>query len=253
MLASSNLLSIQGVSKLFGGVQALNNCTLTVRSGELIGLLGSNGAGKTTLFNIATGFLSPDFGTISFRGKSLLSLSSREIAATGLTRTFQELRLIRCLTVLENILLSFKHQPGENLSNLFFRPYLASAKEKRNRYLAMMILRSIGLEDKSKTLVDDLSYGQQKLLSLGCCIATEAILFLLDEPISGISPTMITQILPIIQALPQQGNSVLLIEHNVDIVMEICDRVIFMDAGTIVCEGTPEQIRNDPRVIKAYL
>lgn len=117
----------------------------------------------------------------------------------------------------------------------------------------MAILQDIGLTTQHNTLADDLSYGQQKLLSIGCCLATGADLLLLDEPIAGVSPAMIDQILPIIQALPQQGKSVLLIEHNMDVIRQVCDRVIFMDAGAIVCEGTPEAVRNDPRVIEAYL
>jgi ABC-type branched-subunit amino acid transport system ATPase component len=247
------LLAIQGISKQFGGVQALSKCNLTIHPGELVGLLGSNGAGKTTLFNLITGFLTPDSGTITFRNTNLLSLPPDRITHLGITRTFQQLRLIRQLTVLENLLLAFPRQPGEHLPNLFLRPQLTAAKEKKNRDQAMSILQDIGLTTKHNSLTDDLSYGQQKLLSIGCCLATGADLLLLDEPIAGVSPAMIDQILPIIQALPQQGKSVLLIEHNMDVVMNLCDRLIFMDAGTIVCEGSPEAVRNDPRVIAAYL
>jgi ABC-type branched-subunit amino acid transport system ATPase component len=247
------LLAIQGISKQFGGVQALSKCNLTIHPGELVGLLGSNGAGKTTLFNLITGFLTPDSGTITFRNTNLLSLPPDRITHLGITRTFQQLRLIRQLTVLENLLLAFPRQPGEHLPNLFLRPQLTAAKEKKHRDQAMSILQDIGLTTKHNSLTDDLSYGQQKLLSIGCCLATGADLLLLDEPIAGVSPAMIDQILPIIQALPQQGKSVLLIEHNMDVVMNLCDRLIFMDAGTIVCEGSPEAVRNDPRVIAAYL
>jgi ABC-type branched-subunit amino acid transport system ATPase component len=247
------LLFLQDVSKEFGGVKALSNCTFAVHSGELVGLLGSNGAGKTTLFNLITGFLTPDSGTITFRNTNLLSLPPDRITHLGITRTFQQLRLIRQLTVLENLLLAFPRQPGEHLPNLFLRPQLTAAKEKKHRDQAMNILQDIGLTTKHNSLTDDLSYGQQKLLSIGCCLATGADLLLLDEPIAGVSPAMIDQILPIIQALPQQGKSVLLIEHNMDVVMNLCDRLIFMDAGTIVCEGSPEAVRNDPRVIAAYL
>jgi ABC-type branched-subunit amino acid transport system ATPase component len=249
----SSLLKIQDISKQFGGVQALSNCNLTIHPGELVGLLGSNGAGKTTLFNLITGFLTPDSGTITFRNTNLLPLPPDRITHLGITRTFQQLRLIRQLTVLENLLLAFPRQPGEHLPNLFLRPQLTAAKEKKHRDQAMNILQDIGLIAKHNSLTDDLSYGQQKLLSIGCCLATGADLLLLDEPIAGVSPALIDQILSIIQALPQQDKSVLLIEHNMDVVMNLCNRLIFIDAGTVVCEGSPASVRNDPRVIAAYL
>lgn len=252
-MAEEPILSLKKVSKSFDGVGAVSEVTFSIFAGEVIGLLGPNGAGKTTLFNIITSYLAPDSGRIVFRGVDLQNLSPDQVVTLGIARTFQQLRLIRSLTVIENILLAFKNQPGENLNNLFFRSKLSKAREIRNREIAVKMLEEMGLGNKLHDLANNLSYGQQKLLSLVCCLATGADLLLLDEPIAGLSSAMIDRILPLLRGLPEQGKSVLLIEHNVDVMMEMCDRFMFMDAGTLVTQGTPEQVRSDPRVIAAYL
>jgi len=197
--------------------------------------------------------MEPDDGNAAFRGKTLLKTSPHKMAAIGIARTFQNLRLIRRLSVLENVLLAFQDQPGENLRNVFFQARKSKKVEAENREKAIALLDEVGLGDKVNDPADNLSYGQQKLLSLVCCLAMDAHLLLLDEPVAGIAPEMIEKILSIIKGLPEKGKSVILIEHNLDAVMQVCDRVIFMDAGTKVSEGTPEEVRNDPRVIEAYL
>lgn len=247
------LATAKTLSKHFNGVVALSDFSCTVAEREIIGLLGPNGAGKTTLFNVITGFLDPDSGTADFKGQALIGRPIHRIANLGIARTFQNLRLIRRITVLENILLCFKNQPGERLFNVFLRPGLCKRHEASIREKAMQLLETAGLSEKSSDLADNLSYGQQKLLSLLCCLAADAELLLLDEPVAGIAPEMAERILTIIADLPKQGKSAIVIEHDIDALKGIARRMIFMDAGRKICEGTPNEVLNDPRVIEAYL
>lgn len=250
---TDRLLEIDNVSRTFEGITALGGFSCAVREGEILGLIGPNGAGKTTLFNVITGFVAPNVGTVVFRGINLVGLPPHRIVHTGIARTFQDLRLIRRMTVLDNVLLSFRGQPGEHLYNLFFRWKLSSGKEAENREVACSLLESADLLKGADNMAEALSYGEQKLLSLACCLALDADLLLLDEPVAGIAPAMAQNILSIIRGLPGQGKSVILIEHDLDVVTQVCDRVVFMDAGAKVSEGTPEEVRNDPKVIDAYI
>jgi len=249
----SSLIQAAGLEKNFDGIRALANFSCAVNKGEIVGLIGPNGAGKTTLFNVVSGFASPDKGNVLYRGISLIGLSPYRIARLGIARTFQILRLIRQISVLDNVLLSFRDQPGEKLRNIFFRWKKCKLVEEQIRDEAFSLLEETGLAGKAFDPAEDLSYGQQKLLSLVCCLAANADLLLLDEPVAGIAPEMIEKILGIIQELPGKGKSVILIEHNLDAVMQVCDRVIFLDAGRKVSEGTPDAVRNDPKVIEAYI
>ncbi|OGP57587.1 MAG: ABC transporter ATP-binding protein [Deltaproteobacteria bacterium RBG_13_61_14] len=247
------LLSCEGLTKRFDGIKALSEFSCAVKEGETIGLIGPNGAGKTTLFNVLTGFIPADGGAVHFQGKGITGKAPYRIARMGIARTFQILRLIKRLSVLENALLCFQDQPGERLGSIFFRSRQSAKQEAANREKAVALLKQYGLGDKLHDLADALSYGQQKLLSLVCCLAAGADLILLDEPVAGIAPEMIEKILEVIKGLPGQGKTVILIEHNMEAIGRVCDRVIFMDAGEKVCEGTMEEVKNDPRVIEAYL
>lgn len=247
------LLAVAELSLSFDGVKALNRFSCEAVSGEILGLIGPNGAGKTTFFNVINGFLTPDQGHAVFKGKDLIGLPAHRIATLGIARTFQNLRLIGRLSVLENVLLAFPHQPGERLGNLFFRCRDSARSEAENQGVALQLLEEAGIAGKAHSRAEDLSYGQQKLLCLACCLATGAELVLLDEPVAGIAPAMIDQILANISRLPEEGKSVILIEHNLEAVTQICHRVIFMDAGAKVCEGAPGAVRNNPQVIEAYL
>lgn len=246
-------LEVRDIKKRFEGIWALSEFSCSVAQGELVGLMGPNGSGKTTLLNVISGFVVPDAGTVFFRGVNSAGRSPNRLARDGIARTFQELRLVRQVSVVENVLLCFRRQCGENLANVFFRRRRWEREEESYVKTAQGLLADVGLLSSAKDPAESLSYGQQKLLSLACCLAADAELFLLDEPVAGIAPSMMERILAIIKRLPMEGKSVILIEHNLETVMQVCDRVIFMDAGAKVCEGTPDEVRNDPRVIEAYI
>lgn len=247
------MIIINDLNKHFNGIKALDDFSTSIKHNEIIGLIGPNGAGKTTLFNVITGFLDSDNGEIIFNDKLINNYPAHKIVKTGISRTFQNLRLIRQITVLENILLAFPNQSGEHLRNVFLRNKKVKSDESENETKALELLEYAGILDKKNDLANDLSYGQQKLLSIICCLASDAELFLFDEPIAGINPEMINKILSIIQDLPKKNKTVIVIEHDMNFIKDICDTVIFMDAGKKICEGTPDEVLNDKRVIEAYL
>ena len=224
-----------------------------VRECEIVGLVGPNGAGKTTLFNVVTGFLHPDAGAVTYQGEALTGKPPYRVARRGVARTFQELRLIYRMTVLENVLLAFPAQLGESAAGAFARWREVSRRQRHNREEALALLAYVGLAEKAGELADELSYGQQKLVSLACCLAMSGELLLLDEPVAGVAPEMVEKILGLITDLPARGKTVVFIEHNFAAVTEVCDRVIFMDEGRKVAEGTPAQIRDNANVIESYL
>lgn len=250
---SKTVLEVSGLCKHFNGIHALKEFSCKVCRGEILGLIGPNGAGKTTLFNVVTGLIAPEDGRVLLGGSDVTHLAPYKLASRGVARTFQDLRLIRQLSVLDNVLLSFRNQPGESLWNAVFRWKKVRQHEAANQREAMQLLEETGLAEKAGDPADSLSYGQQKLLILICCLAAKAELLLLDEPVAGIAPEMRENILGIIRELPSKGKSVILIEHDLDAVVQTCGRVVFMDAGAKVSEGTPQKVRNDPKVIEAYI
>lgn len=249
----SEHVKVEHVSKRFGEVVAIDDLSLQLFPGEVLGLVGPNGAGKTTLFNLVSGILVPDSGSICICGRNVTGLPPYRVARIGVGRMFQELRLIRQISVLENVMLAFPRQPGENLSGVAFRWRSVIRTEKENRRRAEEILNEVGLLHELHAEAEALSYGQQKLLCIACLIASGAGLLLMDEPIAGIAPEMASTILLIIEELSKRGTSTILIDHDLDAVSSVCKRIAFLDAGRKRAEGTPDEIRNNPDVIEAYL
>jgi ABC-type branched-chain amino acid transport systems, ATPase component len=221
---------------------------------KITSLIGPNGAGKTTVFNIVTGYLNEDSGSISFDNDSIVNTQPWRRARKGISRTFQDLRLFRKLTVLENVLLARQNQSGENLLKAVFSFSQNSIEHKQHIDKCLSLLDYVELSDKKDDLAENLSYGQQKLLNIACCLATEPKLLLLDEPVAGVQPAMIEKIITILKELVEkEKKTILLIEHNIDVVLNISDSIVVMDEGKKIAEDKPSVIRNNPVILEAYL
>lgn len=248
------ILSVQNVSKRFGGVHAVNDCSLEVKAGSITGLIGPNGAGKTTLFNLITGFHRPDSGHVFLRGQDITGLRPHEIFERRLFRTFQIARDYREMTVLENLLLIPEQQIGEKIWNVWFRGKSIRLQEEANLRKALQTLEFIELQDKKDLPAKYLSGGEKKLLEIGRMMMVDLDLVLLDEPGAGVPPVMQNRILDHIRSLSrEQGLTLFIVEHDMDIIMNICETIIVMSDGSKLAEGSPQEIRSDERVIKAYL
>ena len=245
-------LRCKGLSKSFDGTLALHDVRLEFPSSGIVAIIGPNGAGKTTLLNVLTGFLRADEGQFFLGDQELTRLTPHRIARLGITRTFQDLRLISQVSVIENVLLARPNQKGERLVAALFR-FGVAQEELRNHEEAMRCLRFVGLEQKTNETAGELSYGQQKLLTLACCIAAEGQILLLDEPVTGVYPETIFQILDILRQLREQGRLVVLVEHDIAAVRQIADVVIVMDEGRIITQGKPNEVLERPEIIEAYV
>ena len=247
------MLKIRNVHQSFDDRKILNGLNFELQAGKIYSLMGANGAGKTTLFNILTGFLSADTGMIYFKNKNITNCSPIKINHLGITRTFQNLRLIEGLTVKENILLSLKGNKGENIFNamlpeFFFKEYYASFSTR-----AEQIIEQTFLSDVADNKAGEVSYGQQKLLTLGCCLANDAELFLFDEPVAGINPDYRSKIAALLKDIKAYGKTILLIEHNADFINAVSDKIFFLSNGIITHFESYEKLRNDSIVQEAYL
>jgi ABC-type branched-subunit amino acid transport system ATPase component len=248
------MLEIKGLYKNFDGVQAVRDFSLTLQPGKITSLIGPNGAGKTTVFNLITGVLPFSQGSIQYDGQSLAGLSPWKIAQHGIIRTFQNLRLFRKLTALENVLLGRQNQSGEKALKALFLFSEKSFEHQKHIQIAKSYLEYVGLLDKQDEFSENLSYGQQKLLSIACCLAAEPKVILLDEPVSGIQPETIEKIKSIlIDLVKKQQKTIWLIEHDIDFVLKISDTVIVMDDGAIITQDKPQAIQNNPTILEAYL
>jgi branched-chain amino acid transport system ATP-binding protein len=248
------LLEVRDLVKSFGGLRAIDHCSLEVRPGTITGLIGPNGAGKTTLFNMITGFIAPDSGRVRFRGQDITNLPPHEIFAAKLCRTFQLPREHPSMTVLENLMLVPPRQTGERIWNAWFRPGQVAAEEARLRELAEDVLTTLELIHVRDSLAGRLSGGQKKLLELGRILMAEPTMVLLDEPGAGVNRSLMRKLVDNIEWMRREkGITFLLIEHDMDLVMNLCDPVIVMSEGHQLMQGNPEDVRNDPRVLEAYL
>jgi ABC-type branched-subunit amino acid transport system ATPase component len=250
---TDKLLTLEALSKSFGGLQAVNDLSFHVKAGTITSLIGGNGAGKTTAFNLITGNLTPDTGHIYFRGARVDGLPPHKVARAGIARGFQELRLFNRLSALDNIEVAVPNQRGEGIVTALVGGRRLKEEKNATRALSKTLLRDLTIEPESNTLAERLSYGQQKLLSLGRLLAAEGELLLLDEPTSGLSPAMVDDFCARMRHLTQSGKTILLIEHNVEIVMRLSDWIIVMHQGTRIAEGRPDDVRNNVTVMHTYL
>ena len=248
-----NTLRCKQLAKSFGGVRALDGVDLTFEPGELTAIIGPNGAGKTTLINVATGFLRADEGRCLYGNEVISGLSPERVVATGVVRTFQGIRLVSRDTALENVLLARPEQRGERASWAVLRRSRVRNEELRHRKVATRFLDAVGLGDVVHRLASELSIGQQKLLSLACCLATEANVFLLDEPVSGVAPALVVKILDLLQRIADEGRTVVFVEHDLAAVRRTARRVVVMDEGRVLADGPTAAVLEMPEVLEAYV
>ena len=247
------LLSLTGIRRSFYGVAALAGVDLTVRAGTITGLIGPNGAGKTTLFNVISGLLMPDAGTVAFDGRDITGWRSHRITAAGLVRTFQIARGFPRLSVRENLMLYGPDQPGEGVAQALLRGRAARMRERALSIEAQRLAERLALDRVLDAPAADLSGGQKKLLELGRALMARPRLVLLDEPAAGVNPTLAATLAEHIRTLAREGTTFLVIEHDMALVRQLCDPVIVMTEGRTLIEGTFAQVRADRRVQEAYL
>lgn len=239
------LLQIQKLSKSFGGIKAVNNCTFEVEEGSITALIGPNGAGKTTVFNLVSGLLKTDAGSISFNGERIDGLQPHHITRKGISRTFQISRDLMEMTLLENLIVQ---SPTSGFMDLFKGSILDHERDHAMELLEFVNITHLA-DEKSKNL----SYGQKKLMEFASTLMTEPRLILLDEPAGGVNPALLEDIIERIQLLNKQGITFLIVEHNMDVVMNLCDPVIVMAYGTVLAQGAPLDIQDNNEVLEAYL
>jgi len=240
------LLEIENLTKHFFRLSALSRVSLSVEPGELLGVIGPNGSGKTTLFNCVTGVLRPSDGHVRFRGEDITGRTADTVYRRGIARTFQLIQLFPEMTVLENMLVAAQEKRGTLLSRLLRR------EEAETATRALELLEFLGIAGLKESLASNLSYGQQKLLDFGMALMSDPKLILLDEPMAGVNPTMIKNLIGHILELNARGYTFVVIEHNMEVVMSLCRRIVVLSQGERIAEGTPAEIAADPLVLDAY-
>jgi branched-chain amino acid transport system ATP-binding protein len=250
---SEVLLEAHAVAKHFGGVKALRDVSLSIRSGEIYGLIGPNGAGKTTFFNCMTGLYIPDGGGFTFDGGPLLADAPHRAAARGIARTFQNIRLFGNMTALENVMVGRHVRTRAGVIGAMLQSTATRTEEAAIRQRAIELLHYVRIEERAGDLAKNLSYGDQRRLEIARALATEPKLLCLDEPAAGMNGTETGELRELIDGIRQDGTTILLIEHDVKLVMGLCDRVAVLDYGALVIEDVPSVVQKDKRVIEAYL
>ncbi len=247
------LLSVEGLCRQFGGVVAVDGVTFGVAPGEIVAVIGPNGAGKTTLFNVITGFLTPTGGDVRYRSARITGQSPPRIAGRGIIRTFQNLVVFSEMTAVENVMIGCHRWTRTGLFEAALALPAAAREDRRVAEAALGALALVGLRDRADDRAQDLPVGQQRLLEIARALAARPELLLLDEPTAGLSAGEARTLLALIRRLRADGLTFVIIEHNMDIVMEAADRVVVLDYGEKIAEGTPQEIQRDPRVVAAYL
>jgi ABC-type branched-subunit amino acid transport system ATPase component len=247
------MLALTNVLRSFGGVRAVDDATFTVERGEVHGLIGPNGAGKTTLLNLISGLMAPTSGSIALDGKRVDKLAPQRIAALGISRTYQNIRLFAGLSAVDNVVVGHHlRRQSPFWKRLLLLPS-ARAEEQAARAAAMDGLARVGLRDRALTPASSLSYGEQRRVEIARALAAGPKLLLLDEPTAGMNPPEAAEVARLVREVAREGRSVLLVEHNVRLVMELCDRITVLNFGKVIARGTPAEVGKDPAVIAAYL
>jgi ABC-type branched-subunit amino acid transport system ATPase component len=246
------MLEIRGLSKHFLGVPALHDVSFTVERGEIAGLIGPNGSGKTTLFDCVTGFLTPDDGQVVFMDQDITSLAPHRIARSGLTRIFQQIRTFPRLTVMENMRAAGQQHQGLHLTAGLFSTRKIRDLDRALDNQAIELLQILGIPGVAGLAAGTLSYGQQKLLEIAMALMPRPSLVLLDEPVAGVNPTLIESIKGYLKRLNELGTTFLIIEHNLQVVMDLCHRVIVLDSGELIAQGPPSVVQENEQVLEAY-
>ncbi len=247
------LLSIEELSKTFGGLQALNNVSLSVEKGKITAVIGPNGAGKSTMFNIISGIDKSSGGRICFGGQRIDNMPSYEITRKGIARTFQIVRLFKGVSVLENVMIGRHVRTKAGVAHIFGQLPSARFEELATREYALNLLRLVNLEEQADRLAGTLPHGQQRLVELARALASEPVLLLLDEPCGGLNSHEVVMLVRVLKSIQNTGITIFLIEHDMRLVMNISDKVIVLNYGEKIAEGPPEIISRDPAVVKAYL
>jgi len=251
---NSTVLNINGLTKFFGGLRAVYDFDVEIKEGELVGLIGPNGAGKTTIFNMITGIYPVSAGDVIFKGENITDLPAHEVTHLGIGRTFQNIRIFPNLTVLDNVRVAYHPHVSYNVFDGILRSGRFGRGEKEMTDRARQFLSVFGLEKYQESLASNLPYGEQRRMEIARALATEPDLLLLDEPAAGMNPGEIMELMDLIHFIRDRFDlTILLIEHQMRVVMGICEWITVIDFGEIIARGTPEEIRNDPKVIEAYL